>query len=228
MADIRPVSIDPEVLGWSLGAGESAVLSAARSLSATAILDDGEARKAARALGIRLTGTLGLVIAGARSGQVSSATHVIEAQPDRRRLPFHGHAPGRGVHRDDEFLVCLQLVLERRVGAQSPQKSARRVRHTKSRGASCQAATSRSAKRSRAPRHERSAGGEDSPGQCGRCSPPKGLRSGRVPAPTTDGMRRGRPSGRVERCRCGSMRCASRRHPQDRSGTIRPAQRRGR
>ena len=76
-APLCPVSIDPEVLGWSLGAGESAVLSAARVLGATAILDDGAARKAARTLGIRLTGTLGLVIAGAKSGQVSSATQII-------------------------------------------------------------------------------------------------------------------------------------------------------
>ena len=47
-APFHSTAIDPEVLGWSLGAGESAVLSAARSLGAIAILDDQDARTAAR------------------------------------------------------------------------------------------------------------------------------------------------------------------------------------
>ena len=47
-APFHSAVIDPEVLGWSLGAGESAVLSAARSMGAIAILDDQDARTAAR------------------------------------------------------------------------------------------------------------------------------------------------------------------------------------
>jgi predicted nucleic acid-binding protein len=73
--ELSPVDVD--VLGWSLGAGESAVLSIARSASAVAILDDYEARTAARALGLRLTGTLGIVIQAAQEGNLPSAAPLI-------------------------------------------------------------------------------------------------------------------------------------------------------
>lgn len=76
-APLHLAAIDPEVLGWSLGAGESAVLSAARSIGAIAILDDHDARIAARSLGVRLTGTLGIVIQSAREGHVASAVQLI-------------------------------------------------------------------------------------------------------------------------------------------------------
>lgn len=69
--------VDVDVLAWSLGAGESSVLTVARSLEALAILDDRDARVAARTLGIRLTGTLGIVIQGAREGRVASAVGLI-------------------------------------------------------------------------------------------------------------------------------------------------------
>ena len=81
-APFHSTAIDPEVLGWSLGAGESAVLSAARSLGAIAILDDQDARTAARALGIRLTGTLGIVIQSAREGHIASAAQLIRELRD--------------------------------------------------------------------------------------------------------------------------------------------------
>lgn len=71
----HPVGLDADVLAWSLGAGESSVLALARSLDAMAILDDRNARVAARALRVRLTGTLGIIIQGARD--VGSAAELI-------------------------------------------------------------------------------------------------------------------------------------------------------
>jgi predicted nucleic acid-binding protein len=55
--DVRRAALDPEVVEWSLGAGESAVLSLSRALGALAILDDREARVAARTLGVRFSWT---------------------------------------------------------------------------------------------------------------------------------------------------------------------------
>lgn len=81
-APFHSAVIDPEVLGWSLGAGESAVLSAARSMGAIAILDDQDARTAARSLGVRLTGTLGIVIQSARAGHIASAAQLIRELRD--------------------------------------------------------------------------------------------------------------------------------------------------
>jgi predicted nucleic acid-binding protein len=70
-------SVDPDVVAWSLGTGESAVISIARSMGGLAVLDDREARNAARTLAVRLTGTLGLVIEGAREGRIESAAALI-------------------------------------------------------------------------------------------------------------------------------------------------------
>ena len=76
---MRPATLDPEVVEWSLGAGESAVLSLSRALGALAILDDREARVAARTLGVRFTGTLGIVVQAARAGRIGSAAPLIRA-----------------------------------------------------------------------------------------------------------------------------------------------------
>ncbi len=77
--EVRRAALDPEVMEWSLGAGESAVLSLCRTLSALAILDDREARVAARTLGVRFSGTLGIVVQAARAGRIGSAAPVIRA-----------------------------------------------------------------------------------------------------------------------------------------------------
>jgi predicted nucleic acid-binding protein len=76
-APFQPTEVDVDVLAWSLGAGESSVLTVARYMDALAILDDSDARVAARTLGIRLTGTLGIVIQGVREGHVASASGLI-------------------------------------------------------------------------------------------------------------------------------------------------------
>ena len=64
--------------GWRLGLGESEVLEyARREIGTTAILDDRAARRAAHALGISVTGTLGVVAAAAHRGLLPSFAEAI-------------------------------------------------------------------------------------------------------------------------------------------------------
>jgi hypothetical protein len=71
--------LDPAVLSWSLGSGESAVLAFARANGGVAVLDDHEARVAARVLGVRVTGTLGIVVSAARAKRIDTAADLIKA-----------------------------------------------------------------------------------------------------------------------------------------------------
>lgn len=73
------VGVDPAVVEWGLGPGESAVLALARARGAVAVIDDGEARAAARALGVRSIGTLGVVLLARREGRIASASEVLRA-----------------------------------------------------------------------------------------------------------------------------------------------------
>jgi predicted nucleic acid-binding protein len=71
--------IPPSVRTWDLGAGEAAVLSIAAKISnATAVLDDLAARRCANSLGLRVVGTLGLVLMAKKQGMISSARQAIE------------------------------------------------------------------------------------------------------------------------------------------------------
>jgi predicted nucleic acid-binding protein len=73
----------PEVLAWDLGAGETAVLSyALRKPEWTVILDDAAARKCARSFGLRLKGTLAVVILAKQRGLIPSATDVLRSLLD--------------------------------------------------------------------------------------------------------------------------------------------------
>jgi len=64
----------PEIVAWDLDPGETAVLTWARMHpGSVAILDDREARRCAKALGIPLRGTLGLVLLARRRGVIASA-----------------------------------------------------------------------------------------------------------------------------------------------------------
>ena len=73
-----PNRMPEEILEWGLGAGESAVLALClEHESATAILDDASARAAARALGVPLIGTLGVVVRAKLRGLLPSAAAVI-------------------------------------------------------------------------------------------------------------------------------------------------------
>ena len=65
---------------WRLGQGESEVLEyARRNPGTTAVLDDRAARRAALALHIPLTGTLGLLVAAAKSKLLPSLLDAINA-----------------------------------------------------------------------------------------------------------------------------------------------------
>lgn len=77
-----PVEPDTDIIEWGLGPGESGVMTLARSMQGIAVIDDGAARGAARALGVRLTGTLGLVLRAARLGRIASAAEVLEQLVD--------------------------------------------------------------------------------------------------------------------------------------------------
>ena len=68
----------PEILGWSLGAGETEVLSVALEQPGwTAVVDDATARACARSVGVPIIGTLGVVLRARRQGLVSSASEII-------------------------------------------------------------------------------------------------------------------------------------------------------
>jgi predicted nucleic acid-binding protein len=73
----------PFVLAWDLGAGESAVLTAvAGSPGSVAVLDDLAARRCALALGIDVTGTLGLLLMAKRAGAIASLRRALDAVTD--------------------------------------------------------------------------------------------------------------------------------------------------
>lgn len=66
--------------GWDLGAGESAVISAATERpGAVAVLDDLAARRCAQAHGIPMTGTLGLVLLARKQGLIPAVGTALES-----------------------------------------------------------------------------------------------------------------------------------------------------
>lgn len=92
----------PEVLGWSLGAGETEVLSVAlEKPNWTAVIDDATARACARSVGVPVIGTLGVVLRAKRQGLVGSAGKIIR---DLRQS---------GLYFDDHF---VRTVLKQVVG----------------------------------------------------------------------------------------------------------------
>lgn len=67
LRQVEAASIPGEVLGWDLGPGESSVIAWALSHpGCLAIIDDLEGRRCAETLGLRLRGTLGLVLRARR------------------------------------------------------------------------------------------------------------------------------------------------------------------
>ena len=72
--------VDPQVLEWSLGPGETQVIAVARRAPRrTAVLDDAAARRCGRALGVQLVGTLGVVLRAKIIGVLPSAADVLRA-----------------------------------------------------------------------------------------------------------------------------------------------------
>lgn len=74
-----PVDIPSAVLEWGLGAGESSVIARALALpGSTAVVDDGEARRCARTLGVPVMGSLAIIIEAARNGHIPAAGPAIK------------------------------------------------------------------------------------------------------------------------------------------------------
>ena len=72
------VDINPMVMGWDLGAGETAVLShAVQYVGWTAVVDDGAARRCAKAFSVPLLGTLGIILRATQQGYLSAAAPVL-------------------------------------------------------------------------------------------------------------------------------------------------------
>jgi len=72
-------TIPDRVSSWSLGAGESSVLAVALEQGeCEPILDDRDARRCARVLGLSSRGTLGLVLLGKSQGAIPAARPVLE------------------------------------------------------------------------------------------------------------------------------------------------------
>ena len=78
----RPATVPEKVAEWGLGKGESAVIALALELRATAILDDRSARRCAKALGVPVLGTFGVIIRAKQRGLIASAQPVIRSIVD--------------------------------------------------------------------------------------------------------------------------------------------------
>jgi predicted nucleic acid-binding protein len=67
------------IAGWDLGLGESEVLAWANAhTDYEAILDDRAARNCAFSLGIKVCGTIGVVVLAKRESRIVSATSVLD------------------------------------------------------------------------------------------------------------------------------------------------------
>jgi len=71
--------VPPEVLAWDLGAGETQVIThALRHGADRVVLDDLEARRCAKAMALRVIGTLGIVGRAKATGRIGRAAPIIE------------------------------------------------------------------------------------------------------------------------------------------------------
>nr|VFJ62837.1 MAG: protein of unknown function (DUF3368) [Candidatus Kentron sp. DK] len=69
----QKTQINPELLAWNLGAGETSVLSfALANPQYSAILDDRAARRCARTLEVPILGTAGILVLAKRRGLIDS------------------------------------------------------------------------------------------------------------------------------------------------------------
>ena len=77
MGPRRATTVPEKVSEWGLGKGESAVPALAVELDATAALDDRSARRCAKALGVSMIGTFGVIVRAKRRGLVPAAAPVM-------------------------------------------------------------------------------------------------------------------------------------------------------
>jgi predicted nucleic acid-binding protein len=77
---VRSPDIPSLIQSWDLGEGESSVLAWVKeNADAVAIVDDLAARRCAAALGLRVGGTLGLVLLGKKRGRIGLARPVLDS-----------------------------------------------------------------------------------------------------------------------------------------------------
>lgn len=75
---VQDEAVPPEILAWDLGPGETQVVANARRHGAArVVLDDLEARRCAKAMGLKVIGTLGIVARAKRAGRIEWAAPVI-------------------------------------------------------------------------------------------------------------------------------------------------------
>ncbi len=75
-----PTMTSPFLMAWDLGPGETAVISlTASSSNGVAVLDDLAARRCAQAMGLRIVGTLGLILMAKRAGIIPSVSRALDA-----------------------------------------------------------------------------------------------------------------------------------------------------
>lgn len=72
------ILIPPSILGWDLGAGESQVLAHCLAGGHRAVLDDGEARAAAKVHSVPLVGSLGVILRARKAGLIPAARPLVE------------------------------------------------------------------------------------------------------------------------------------------------------
>lgn len=76
---VEDTAVPPLLLAWDLGAGETQVIALAlKSGKKRVVLDDLEARRCARATGLPVIGTLGIVARAKRLGIIERARPVIQ------------------------------------------------------------------------------------------------------------------------------------------------------
>lgn len=75
-----PAPAPPAIQGWDLGPGETQVLTLAKATPGSiAVLDDREARRCARAVGVPVRGTLGLLLVARARGELTLVRPLVEA-----------------------------------------------------------------------------------------------------------------------------------------------------
>ena len=76
---VDDATVSPEILSWDLGAGETQVIATAQQRGADrVVIDDRAARRCARAMGLNVIGTLGIMGRAKSEGRIERAAPVVE------------------------------------------------------------------------------------------------------------------------------------------------------